>query len=251
MPNCKSIYCVYSFPRKKYKYNLFSQIPKAKSLLNEVPCSKRSFTYLSDSSSLLEELLSLLSELFDLDRPFRNSFRDPVSGGLLAFSSVFLSFALSLASFERSGDRFPSLERSTDDLCSLDLDLRFFDLDLRSLSRRSLERSRLLGLSREEDLSYLLDRSRPSGERRRLSRRSADRRLSRLSDDRLLRSSDLLRRLSPGLGDLRRYLAGLLRGGLSKNYYIYMRWKIVKKISETLWKHDENCNDSFLCLNTV
>lgn len=173
------------------------------------------FTHLSDSSSLLEELLSLLSELLDLDRPFRNSFRDPVSGGLLVFSSTFLSFVLSLVPFERSGDRFPSLERSTDDLWSLDLDLRSLDLDRRSLSRRSLERSRLLDLSREEDLSYLLDRSRPSGERR-LPRRSGERRLSRLSDERLRRSSDLLRRLSSGLGDLRRYLAGLLRGGLLK-----------------------------------
>lgn len=74
------------------------------------------FTNLVTSSSLLEELLSLLSELLDLDLPFRNSFRDPVSVDLLIFSSTFLSFIFSLVSLKRSGDRFPSLERSTDDL---------------------------------------------------------------------------------------------------------------------------------------
>lgn len=63
-----------------------------------------------------------------------------------------------------------------------------------------------------------MDRSRPSGERRLLSRRSGDRRLSLLSDDLRLRSRDRLRRLSPGLGDLRRYLAGLLRGGLLSQF---------------------------------
>lgn len=174
------------------------------------------FTHLIASSSLLEELLSLLSELLDLDLPFRNSFRDPVSVVLLTFSSTFLSFIFSFGSLDRSGDRFASLERSTEARWSFDLDLRSLDLDLRSLSllSLSLERSRLLDLSREEDLSYLRDRSRPSGERRLLSRRSGDRRLSRRSDERRLRSRDLLLRLSPGLGDLRRYLAGLLRGGL-------------------------------------
>lgn len=168
--------------------------------------------YLFDCSSSLEELLSLLSELLDFDLPLRCiSFLIGISAiVLLVFSSgkIFLSFGFSFTSLvERSGDFFTSLTRSNDERVSL-------ERDRRSLSPRlSLERSRLLDLSRDNDLSYLFERSRPSGERR-LFRRSGDLRRSRRSDDRRLRSGDRRLRLSPGLGDRRRYRKGLLRGGL-------------------------------------